>query len=79
MRGIAARAGIAESTVFRHFQDKSELFESAVVTPFEIGVEEFSPPWRAEERRPGPTATPPISSRLSTDSCPTGDEPSSSC
>ncbi|MCD2198235.1 TetR family transcriptional regulator [Actinomycetospora endophytica] len=44
-RAIAARASTAESTIFRYFRDKTELFDEAVVKPFLADVEAFTERW----------------------------------
>jgi AcrR family transcriptional regulator len=44
-RAIAARAGVADSTLFRHFANKAALFQEAVVQPFQVDVEAFTSRW----------------------------------
>lgn len=45
VRGIAERAGVAESAIFRHFGTKADLFDEAVVAPIQADVEEFATRW----------------------------------
>jgi len=47
-REIAAKAGTAESMIFRNFGSKSELFRQAVLEPFRRHLEEFSATWSSQ-------------------------------
>jgi AcrR family transcriptional regulator len=40
-RQVAARAGVVENLIFKHFGTKAGLFEAAVVEPFRHAVDEF--------------------------------------
>ncbi|MGV0735052.1 TetR/AcrR family transcriptional regulator [Mycobacterium syngnathidarum] len=42
---IAARAGVTEALIFRHFGSKAELVDEAVLDTFERFVTSFSDPW----------------------------------
>ncbi|BBY80215.1 TetR/AcrR family transcriptional regulator [Mycolicibacterium pulveris] len=42
---ISARARVAEPTVFRHFGSKVELFEAAILEPFNRVVDEWTRSW----------------------------------
>lgn len=46
-RDIAARASVTESVVFRHFRNKDEMFEAAVLSPFTTLMDEFVQQWNA--------------------------------
>lgn len=41
LREIAARAGITEPYLFRHFTSKAELYEAAVIEPLIVLIERF--------------------------------------
>jgi TetR/AcrR family transcriptional regulator, regulator of autoinduction and epiphytic fitness len=47
---IAARAGVSQSSVFRHFKDIEALVEAAVTTQWELHHEDFEPPSPAGAR-----------------------------
>jgi AcrR family transcriptional regulator len=47
---LAEAAGVAETTLFRHFPTKAQLFEQAVILPFRQAVHDLS-----ERRRQRPT------------------------
>lgn len=49
-RGIAARCGVAEALIFRHFGSKAALFNAAVRVPFDEFLEEFAAAWRRGSR-----------------------------
>ena len=51
-RQIAARAGVVENLIFKHFGSKAALFEAAVVEPFREAVESFSSDWSASAEQP---------------------------
>jgi AcrR family transcriptional regulator len=40
-RQVAARAGVVENLIFKHFGNKAGLFEAAVVEPFRSAVDDF--------------------------------------
>jgi AcrR family transcriptional regulator len=47
-REIAAKAGTAESMIFRNFGTKAELFRQAVLEPFNRHLEQFSATWNSQ-------------------------------
>lgn len=47
-REIAERAGVSEPLIFLHFGSKSELFDKAVLGPFDEFVDEFVTRWESE-------------------------------
>lgn len=47
-REIAAKAGTAESMIFRNFGSKAELFRQAVLEPFNRHLEQFSATWSSQ-------------------------------
>lgn len=47
-REIAAKAGTAESMIFRNFGSKAELFRQAVLEPFNRHLEQFSATWNSQ-------------------------------
>jgi AcrR family transcriptional regulator len=49
-REIAARAGVAESVLFRHFGSKANLLAEAVAEPFEQFLISFTATWEAHGR-----------------------------
>ncbi len=49
-REIAARAGVVEPLVYRHFGSKARLLEAVIVEPLSVFVEDFETRWRAELR-----------------------------
>jgi AcrR family transcriptional regulator len=49
-KAVATRAGVSETSVYRHFGTKSSLFESAVFGPFESWVGAYLQRWGAEVR-----------------------------
>jgi AcrR family transcriptional regulator len=52
---IAATAGLAEKTLFRHFPTKALLFRDAVVAPFASFIEHYIETWRGRPRGARPT------------------------
>src|SRR6266498_3813895 len=50
-RDLAAAAGVAERTLFRHFGTKANLFRMAVIAPFHDFIDEYVRQW--EERPKG--------------------------
>src|SRR5438552_14399993 len=50
-RDLAAAAGVAERTLFRHFGTKANLFQTAVIAPFHDFIDEYVRQW--EERPKG--------------------------
>jgi AcrR family transcriptional regulator len=51
-RQIAARAGVVENLIFKHFGNKAALFEAAVVEPFRRAVESFTRDWSQSAEQP---------------------------
>ncbi|HEY1970044.1 MAG TPA: helix-turn-helix domain-containing protein [Pseudonocardia sp.] len=51
-RQIAARAGVMENRIFKHFGNKATLFEKAVVEPFRKATEEFLERWGTQRGLP---------------------------
>src|SRR5437879_569498 len=51
-RQIAARAGVVENLIFKHFESKAGLFEAAVVQPFRSAVDAFAANWSASAEQP---------------------------
>jgi AcrR family transcriptional regulator len=49
---IAAEAGVARSVLYRHFEDKSDLFGHAVVLPFVDSLRDFTAAWRTQLDEP---------------------------
>lgn len=47
-RDIADKAQVSESSIFRAFRTKSQLFEEAILDPFDGFVTEFISKWRVE-------------------------------
>lgn len=54
-RDVAARAGIAEVLIYRHFSTKAGLFEYAVLEPFVVFIGKWFDEWR--HHQPGTTMT----------------------
>jgi AcrR family transcriptional regulator len=50
-REIAAKAGVIEPLIFRHFGNKAGVFDAAVSAPFSILIDEYVEAW---EREPSP-------------------------
>lgn len=48
-RELAARAGVAETLLFRHFGSKAGLFREAIIEPFRQLVDAFVDQWSAFE------------------------------
>lgn len=42
---IAARAGVAEPTLFRHFGSKVDVFEASILTPLKTYIDQWSQSW----------------------------------
>jgi AcrR family transcriptional regulator len=42
---IAARANVAEPTLFRHFGSKVDVFEASILTPLKTYIEQWSQSW----------------------------------
>src|SRR5262245_23144022 len=55
-REIAARAGVTETLLFRHFTTKQALFETAVLEPPYALLEEFTGPWGQDPLHDEPAA-----------------------
>lgn len=51
-REIAKRAGVSESLIFRHFGTKAELFNKAVMEPFDQFITEFVALWESQVGSP---------------------------
>jgi len=51
-REIAKRAGVSESLIFRHFGTKAELFNKAVMEPFDQFITEFVDLWESQVGSP---------------------------
>lgn len=51
-RKVAARAGVVENLIYRHFGSKAALFEAAVVHPFRAAVDDFLDRWRGKSQLP---------------------------
>ena len=51
-REIAKRAGVSESLIFRHFGTKAELFNKAVMEPFDKFITEFMDLWQSQTGSP---------------------------
>src|SRR6266550_143890 len=49
---IAEEAGVAVSVMYRHFKNKSELFQEAVLSPFVEFLSGFDATWRAQLDQP---------------------------
>jgi AcrR family transcriptional regulator len=49
---IAAAAGVARSVLYRHFENKSELFQHAVLQPFTELLREWSYAWQSQLDEP---------------------------
>jgi AcrR family transcriptional regulator len=49
---IAARAGVSETLLFRHFSSKQTLFDVAVVEPFDEYVARYTGEWAALDSPP---------------------------
>jgi len=49
-KDLAAAAGVAEKTLFRHFPSKGELFKDAVITPFSAFISDYVRRWEARPR-----------------------------
>lgn len=52
MRGVAARADISLSVVYRQFESKERLFAAALLEPFLAFFEEFTTAWRDQLAEP---------------------------
>jgi AcrR family transcriptional regulator len=51
-RQIAKRAEVVENLIFKHFGNKSALFEAAVVQPFRTALDTFTARWSASAAGP---------------------------
>lgn len=51
-RQIAKRAGVVENLIYKQFGSKPELFEVAVVQPFQSALDSFTARWSAREAVP---------------------------
>jgi AcrR family transcriptional regulator len=51
-RQIAKRAEVVENLIFKHFGNKSALFEAAVVQPFRTALETFTARWSVSSTGP---------------------------
>lgn len=49
-KDLAAAAGVAEKTLFRHFPSKGELFKDAVITPFNAFISDYVQAWETRPR-----------------------------
>lgn len=49
---IAAEAGVARSVLYRHFENKSDLFHHAVLLPFVEFLRDYSLAWRSQADEP---------------------------
>lgn len=51
-RGVAERAGVAISVLYRHFDTKADLFSEAVLEPFVAGFEKLGDDWMRQLDEP---------------------------
>lgn len=49
---IAAAAGVTRSVLYRHFENKDELFREAVIAPFVDALGQYSKTWHAQAEQP---------------------------
>lgn len=52
IRDIAESAGVSLSVFYRHFQDKSDLYQAAVLSPLLSVLGELTPSWQAHRDQP---------------------------
>jgi AcrR family transcriptional regulator len=49
---IAAEADVTRSVLYRHFENKDDLFREAVIAPFVMALGQYSKTWHAQEHEP---------------------------
>jgi AcrR family transcriptional regulator len=49
---IAAEADVTRSVLYRHFENKDEVFREAVIAPFVDALGQYSKTWHAQEQEP---------------------------
>lgn len=52
IRDVCRRAGVSVSVMYRHFNDKAELFRESMLTPLTGFADEFAATWQGQRIRP---------------------------